>query len=221
MKKTIKYIGFIFVGIILTYIISVFVLPYITVKGTTVQTLREINIYIKSNGVHTDIVVPIKNKYYNWNTKIKQKHTKLPSEKMKYVGIGWGDKGFYLNTPTWSDLTVKTALTAALGRSSTALHTTYYPSMKETNDCVKLSLTNKQYIKLCNYIEKSALIHNNEFVPIKTTAYYGNHDAFYEANGVYHLFKTCNTWTNTALKVCGQNACLWTITDNEILTKNK
>lgn len=33
----------------------------------------------------------------------------------QWVGIEWGDKGFYLNTPEWKDLTEKTALVAALG----------------------------------------------------------------------------------------------------------
>lgn len=221
MKKTIKYIGFVFIGFIISYLLAALLLPHITVRANAIQTVREINIYIKSNGVHTDIVLPIKNKYYNWNIKIKQKHIKTPSAKMQYVAIGWGDKGFYLNTPTWADLTVKNTLVAALGLGSTALHTTYYKNIREHKNCVKISITKEQYLALCSYIENSAQIKNNEFIPIKTTANYGNNDAFYEAKGVYHLFKTCNTWTNTALQKCGQNACLWTVTDTQILIKNK
>ncbi len=221
MKKIIKYSTLLIIGIIVSYFISVFLLPYITVKGSAIQTVREINIYIKSNGVHTDIVFPIRNKYYDWTSKIKQKNTKHPSTEMKYVAIGWGDKGFYLDTPTWGDLTVKTALNAAFGLSSTALHTTYYQHITESNNCVKLKLSESEYESLCDYINKSAQIKNNAFIPIKTNSNYGDHDAFYEAKGTYHLLKTCNTWTNTALKKCGQKACLWTITDNQILIKNK
>ena len=32
---------------------------------------------------------------------------------------------------------------------------------------------------------------------------YSDYDNFYEANYNYHLFKTCNTWTNESLKVAG------------------
>lgn len=46
---------------------------------------------------------------------------------------------------------------------------------------------------------------------INTNAVYGKTDAFYEAKGKYSLFKTCNTWTNNALKASEQRACVWTI----------
>ncbi|WP_139956011.1 TIGR02117 family protein [Flavicella sediminum] len=220
MKKTSKYIALLLLGFILSYVLSAMVLPHFTIKANTVQTVREINIFIKSNGIHTDIVLPIKNKYYDWSTKIKQAHTKQPELSMNYVGFGWGDKGFYLNTPTWSDLTAKTAFKAAFGFGGTALHTTYYQKISTSDHCVQLQLTEQQYKTLCQYILNSALQKNNAFIPIDTNANYGNHDAFYEATGTYHLFNTCNTWTNTALKKSGQNACLWTVTANQLLIKN-
>lgn len=219
--KISKYILFTLIAFITTYGIAFFLLPKITIKAETIHQLREINVFIKSNGVHTDIVVPIKNKYYNWNTVIKQKYTLKPSVEMTYVGIGWGDKGFYLNTPTWDDLTVETAIKAAFGLSTTALHTTYYKKILENEKCVKLSLSPKQYKQLCAYIINSAPLKNNEFINIKTTAVYGNQDAFYEAKGTYSIFKSCNTWTNNALKNCGQKACLWTITESNILNQYK
>lgn len=220
MKKIKKTAIFILLFAIV-YSLSVLIIPFITIKAETVQTIREINIYVKTNGIHTDIIVPLKNKYFDWNTKISQKNTKKYYAKMQYVAIGWGDKGFYLNTPTWSDLTFKTAFKAAFGLSSTAIHTTYYSAIEENNSCVKIKITPKQYNKLCNYICNSALLKQNKFLSIKTNALYGNHDAFYEARGSYNLFKTCNTWTNNALKKTGLNACLWTVTDNQILIKNK
>jgi 3-dehydroquinate synthetase len=45
---------------------------------------------------------------------------------------------------------------------------------------------------------------------IKTEAVYGEFDAFYEANGNYHLFHTCNTWANNGLKAAHQKAAIWT-----------
>ena len=45
---------------------------------------------------------------------------------------------------------------------------------------------------------------------------YGKNDAFYEATGRYSLFHTCNTWTNNALKIAGQKACVWTPFDTGI-----
>jgi hypothetical protein len=50
---------------------------------------------------------------------------------------------------------------------------------------------------------------------------YGDNDAFYEAIGSYNLFKTCNTWTNNALKSCGQKACFWTPFESGIFYQYK
>jgi len=46
---------------------------------------------------------------------------------------------------------------------------------------------------------------------------YNQNDAFYEANGKYDLFNTCNSWTNSALKISGQKAAFWALTDTAIL----
>ena len=48
---------------------------------------------------------------------------------------------------------------------------------------------------------------------------YGKSDKFYEANGTYNLFYTCNTWTNNSLKSAGLKACAWTLFDDPILDK--
>lgn len=223
MKKIIVRTVAIVIGFLSIYIVAVFLLPLIhTTPKETLHTLREVNIFIKSNGVHTDLVLPLKNKVYNWNHKIQQKFTLQPNANMQYVGIGWGDKGFYLNTPTWADLTAKTAFNAAFGLSTTAMHTTFYQDIKEDNLCIKLTLSEKEYLQLCEYINLSFQTNTTgEFLPIKTNANYGLHDCFYEANGTYSIFKSCNTWTNKALKVANQKACFWTITDKGILNVYK
>ena len=134
--------------------------------------------------------------------------------------MGWGDKGFYLNTPTWADLKFSTAFKAATALSTSAMHTTYYQTMEENDECVKIEISKQQYTTLIQYI-KSSLQKDpeNNFIHIPTNAVYGTTDAFYEANGKYSLFKTCNSWTNSALKISGQKACVWTGLDSPIFEK--
>jgi len=220
--KTLKYAIYILLTFIIGYLLSIVIFPRITVKPEHIQNLRTINIYLKSNGVHTDLVVPIKNKYYNWSKHFHQSQILTSSVDYTHIAIGWGDKGFYLDTPTWADLTIKTATKAALGLSSTAIHITYYKTILENELCVKIAVSPEQYKRLYNYITTSAeLTNSNKFIHIPTTANYGTNDAFYEAKGSYHLFKTCNTWVNKALKESGQKACLWTITSKQIINQYK
>lgn len=181
------------------------------ISTTREQAEGNIPLYILTNGVHTDLVMPVNTPVVNWNTLFPVSNTTGKDTTLTYVAIGWGDKGFYLNTPTWDDLTFTTAFNAVFGLSTTAVHVTYYPKPTEGNDCKKMTLTPQQYQHLLGYIRET-LVYDPGGNPelIHTTANYGTSDAFYEAKGKYSLFQTCNTWTNQALKSCGQKACWWT-----------
>lgn len=127
MKKFIKYLLFSLIFII-SFVILYFVFEYSLSRYSTPYSLKngEYEMFVKSNGVHTDIVLPLKSDIINWFDFFSSSDTLSKRDDFSYISIGWGDKGFYLDTPTWADLKVKTAVVAALGLGSTALHITYY-----------------------------------------------------------------------------------------------
>ncbi|NHM01615.1 TIGR02117 family protein [Flavobacterium difficile] len=216
IQKTFKYIG-IFLLILLSYGILVTLLSFIPInKDKMLSDNSNVAIYILSNGVHTDIVVPVKNEYHDWSKQIKFEHTKAKDTTAKYLAIGWGDRGFYLETPTWADLKVSTALKATTGLSSSALHATFYKVMKEDAYCKKIQISKEEYLKLIAFISESFETKTNSILKIDTEAVYGKNDAFYEAKGSYSLFYTCNSWANEALKSANQKAALHTLTDTGI-----
>lgn len=221
--KTVKYVG-LFLLALLMYGIVVTLLSFIPVNSYDSRTLipaQKIEIYLLTNGVHTDIVLPVKNEYFNWSKQVKFTDTKAKDSTAQFMAIGWGDRGFYLETPTWSDLKVSTALNAATGLSSSALHITFYKSLKEGIDCKKITIDSIEYKKLIVFINDSFQLNNGNVTKIDTKAVYGNNDAFYEAKGSYSLFYTCNTWANQALKAANQKAALWTISDTGIFRHYK
>ncbi|MBV5282085.1 MAG: TIGR02117 family protein [Paludibacter sp.] len=224
MRKTFKITGMSIlglIGLISVYMISTYCLSRITVteeKGNK----QEVTIYIKTNGVHTDLVVPIRTNQMDWSKEVRFSNTLSADTTFTYLAMGWGDKGFYLETPTWADLKTSVAFKAATGLSTTAIHATYYPAMKEDSDCVKIKISREQYARLIKYIDDSFRKDaNGHVINIKTNANYGKTDAFYEAKGRYSLFHTCNSWANAGLKACGQRACLWTAFDTGIFLKYK
>ncbi|MGV3541354.1 MAG: TIGR02117 family protein [Rufibacter sp.] len=220
LRVAIKFFVFALLAVVLLvglYFLAAFVLSRMSVAKVG-ETVQEIPIYLLSNGVHTDLVVPVQSDVIDWNEFISIRHTKDPDFKAKYVAFGWGDKGFYLETPTWADLKVSTAFKAMFGLSSSAIHATFYESLQEDQNCKKIWLSRNQYQQLVAFIKKRFQITAAGLpIHIETNANYGLHDAFYEAVGSYNLFYTCNTWTNNGLKAAGQKACLWTPTDSGIL----
>lgn len=219
-KILLKLIAILF-GLILMYVLVGYVFSKITINKEA-DTKPEVEIFILTNGVHTDIVMPTKNNQMDWSKQIQFQNTKSADSTYKYIAMGWGDKGFYLETPEWSDLKASVAFKAATGLSTTAIHATYYKKMKLGEDCKSMMISKEQYKRLINYITDSFQKDNSgNFLYIKTDANYSKTDAFYEAIGSYSLFYTCNTWANSALKASGQKCCFWTPMDSPIFSKYK
>jgi uncharacterized protein (TIGR02117 family) len=213
MRKFFKYTGYTLLTIVLLlllYLGSAWVLSHVTVKAEA-NTVHQVPVYIKTNPVHTDLILPVKTELKDWSQSILYTNTRTGDTAFNYIAFGWGDKGFYLETPTWADLKASTAFKAAFWLSTSAVHTNYLNKVKEGKNCVKLDLSNEQYKRLITFIENSMQT-TPSGAPIAITAAkpYWDHDAFYEAKGKYSLFHTCNTWANDALKSCGQKACWWT-----------
>lgn len=201
-------------GVVILYLILGYLLPFIEVSAKDDGQKKEIPVYIYTNDVHTDIVMPVKNDMQDWSTKIPFSNIKSKKTDYQYVGIGWGDKGFYLDTPTWADLKFSTAFKAAFWLSESAMHCTYYREMKEGADCKKIMISRNQYQQLVQFVEsKFDQDQNGKFILIPTNAVYGENDAFYDARGTYSFAYTCNTWANDALKAAGQKAAFWTPSD--------
>jgi uncharacterized protein (TIGR02117 family) len=157
-----------------------------------------IQIFVKSNGIHTDVCVPIKNEQVNWFEFVPTEH--FPKvEKFSYLSFGWGDKGFFLDTPTWADLKFSTAFNAAFLPTPTAMHVQYLEEIPtESETCKLVFVQPDKYLKLADFIKNSFAMKNGAIQLIKGKGYWID-DNFYEANGNYHMFYTCNSWTNDAL----------------------
>jgi uncharacterized protein (TIGR02117 family) len=204
-------LAFYLFGFVALYLLAVFTLPYISVNDNgDVSTDDGVEIYILTNGVHTDLVLPMSNPFKTWSQFIDPSATKEGDGDVQYAAFGWGDKGFYLDTPTWADLKFSTAFKAMFFLSTSAMHVTYYKELKESESCKRIIISMAHYRKLVTYIENSFSKDSSGRPELLQNAAYGSNDSFYDARGTYNLFFTCNTWANEGLKSAGQKACLWT-----------
>jgi len=221
-KKILRYTRnslFILIGFILFYFLCAFCFSRITINKNPANK-KEIAIYIMTNGVHTDIIVPAVTQEINWTKEISYKNTLEADSTYQYLAMGWGDKKFYLETPEFSDLKLSNGLRAISGLSTSAMHTTYYQNVQIDVNCRKILISKAQYKQLIKYILASFKKNDaGHLINVKSNIHYDIGDAFYEAKGSYSIFRTCNTWANAALKSCGQKSCLWTIFDTGIFLK--
>lgn len=217
-KTTIKTIIYSFLTIlflVFTYLLSEYILSRIT--NDYILDSKDYKIFIKSNGVHTDIILPLKNHTINWQELFAFEDTLSKSDDFNYIAIGWGDKGFYLDTPTWADLKVSTAFIAATALGNAAFHITFYKEILEDDLTYGVEISQKQYEKIVQGVKSSLKYENGKTINIKTTAQYGKNDSFYEAKGSYSIFHTCNTWANNILKSANLPSSKWVAFDDGIL----
>ena len=217
VKWILRLFGVMFLMIVL-YVVSAFVLSSIPVNSDFTPSNEDgIEIFLLTNGVHTDLVLPIRNKHKNWSEVIPFEHTHSKDSLMRYIAFGWGDRKFYLETPTWAELKFSTAVNALFVPSKAAMHVTFYKSMPQDEFCKKISISAGQYIRMVRFVGDSFQKNMKDQYILIGNPGYGEDDCFYEANGKFHIFYTCNTWTNKGLKVSGLKASLWTPFDGVLL----
>jgi uncharacterized protein (TIGR02117 family) len=183
---------------------------FFQVGNNYVPKKNGVEIYIRTDGIHTDFIVPVKSKYKNWNTIVPWENLRGKDTTFQFVAFGWGDQGFFLNTPEWSDLKFSTAFDALFYRGKTAIHVVFQAEPQIGKLCKKLVISDNQYLKLVNYIEKSFQFSEGGLTICIPNKGYWDFDAFYESKGKYSLFSTCNSWINGGLKESDLPACLWT-----------
>ena len=211
-KKVLKWFLY-FLLIPITYIIVSFILSSITIDRKERNTNAEKLIYLNTNGVHLDILIPIE----NINTLVLSGLKYNKNE--KYLSFGWGDENFYINTPTWGDLTFSNAFKAMFLESSTLMHVTRYKQKR--SDWMEIKVTNSELHKLNNYLLNTFESNANGSKIILDNKGYSSTDNFYKSKGSYSCFNTCNSWVNIAFKESGLKSCLWTPFDFGLMNKYK
>ena len=210
LKTILKWILY-FLLIPLGYLTISLILTFIPANNFENETDNNKIVYLSSNGVHLNIIIP------QSNIETVLKNGLELAEGEKYLSFGWGDENFYLNTPTWSDLTFGNAFSALFLNSSSLIHLTRYRYKRES--WIKISLSEKELEKLNNYISESFKRDFKGNKIILPNSGYSTNDNFYKGIGSYSFFKTCNTWVNSGFKESGLKACLWTPFDFGLIDK--
>ena len=97
------------------YIFAALVGALVPVNSDWREPADGITIYIANNGVHADLVLPANVQGLDWHPLLPQSDFAQVPEGANWISFGAGERRVYLETPTWGDLTVKTAAIALAG----------------------------------------------------------------------------------------------------------
>jgi uncharacterized protein (TIGR02117 family) len=181
-----------------------------------VESPDGIPIFVRTNGVHADIVVPTRTAVIAWSTEFPPEHMRALSVPAPWIAFGWGDRGFMLTTPTWSDIRASTALVAVSGLGEGVMHVEYVES-PQAYATRRVRLSAAEYARLVAAIRASFVRNADGTVRrVDAPGYFGS-DAFYEAVPHYSLWYTCNEWTRRVLASAGVRTATWSPFDTAIM----
>lgn len=162
-------------------------------------------VYIEDNGIHTGLVVPKVAAGIDWRGVTPATDIADPRyAAFDHVAFSWGEQGFFLNTPTWADVRPSTIAAAAIGSDHTLIHVEHLPRPTTGSDVRAVTLSAADYRRLAAFIAASIVPKGERHRG------YAHNDVFYQSNGRYDAFRTCNDWTGKALRTAGVRMGAWT-----------
>jgi uncharacterized protein (TIGR02117 family) len=205
-RGAIRWAAIALLGCIGMYAAACAVLGLVAVNRDVRPAEAGVTIYIRSNSIHTDIAVPVQTELHDWTEEFPRP---MDAATAPFILFGWGDRGFYLETPQWRDLRFGVAARALLGIGRTAMHVDFSGLPQTASGDVPIRLSEASYKRLVSAIQVSfARGDDQKAVRIGTASYTGR-DAFYEARGAYSAIYTCNDWVRWTLTQAGVRMPVW------------
>lgn len=194
-----------FALLVLGYIFAGLVGGAVPVNRDWREPADGIRVHIEDNGIHTGIIVPKDAAGIRFDDLVRPEDLADP----RYAGhawlsFGWGDRAFYVGTPTWAELDIGTVVAAATGSDDTVLHVGHLGDPTGEPGVRSITLTVDQYRRLARFIRTSFAVRRTVLPG------YGVSDSFYAARGRYSAVRTCNAWTGAALRTAGVPMGAWT-----------
>ncbi|OJJ14882.1 hypothetical protein BKI52_40725 [marine bacterium AO1-C] len=221
IKKVIRFIFRAVLGLVIAialYLLAAVLGTWVTTgKLSTQTTVKDsVNIYIVSNGMHTDFVLPLHHLVKDWRQHFNRSRFGAYYQH-RFISFGWGDQAFFLNSTKEGFPKLGTTLKAVLWPTKSLMHVSFYRSINTQADNVyKLNISAKQYQALVKFIFDSFVTKQAQKFRYVAKGY-GDYDFFFEAHRSYHLFFTCNNWTNRGLGAMNIRSGIWTPLEQGII----
>lgn len=201
------------VGAILLYAAAGLISGAIPANAGWTPPAQGVRILVEDNGIHTGLVLPVRAAGIDWSADFPASDIADPRyATLGWVSVGWGDRAFYVETPTWADVRVGTVLRAAIGSTRTVLHVEHVVEPAVAKDVRAIIVTEDQYRAIAAYVRATRGPGG------KVAGGYGANDVFYDGRGTYSALRPCNEWTGGALRQAGVRIGVWTPFPVDVMT---
>jgi uncharacterized protein (TIGR02117 family) len=188
------------------YLVAALLGSLVAVNGAWIEPERGTTVYIAANGIHADIVMPVRAQGLDWSAFAPPSDMAAVAPGTQWIAFGSGEERVYLNTPTWWDITSRTIWSALTG-GRRVMHVEYVP--EPSYAARQIRLRPEEYRRLWTAIRADFALDAGGRPKRIAHPGYGPNDAFYRAVGKESAVRTCNTWVAKWLRLAGVKTSLW------------
>ena len=198
-------------------ILTVLAIPFAYLLAALIGSLIPVNrgwtepavgqtIYLISNGIHTDLILPEAAQGLDWRPLFPARDFARPDPVARWLAFGMGEREVYLDTPRWRDIRPSTIWAAAAG-GERVMHVEWVADPAWHARAIRLRP--EEYRRLWASI-RAGMAFDPTGKPIRIDhPGYGPSDAFYRGIGHASAINTCNTWATDMLRLAGIKTSLW------------
>lgn len=188
------------------YVLGAFLGAAISVNRQWREPDRGVTVYIASNGIHADLILPREAGGLDWGPVVPTTDFRGAPRNARWVSFGAGERNVYLNTPTWADLTLRTAVHALTG-GERVMHVEWIADPSFASRAIRLRP--EEYRRLWTAVRSEFRL-DPAGRPIRLAhPGYTPADRFYQGVGKTSAIDTCNQWVAGRLRLAGVKAPLW------------
>jgi uncharacterized protein (TIGR02117 family) len=169
----------------------------------------EIKICVSNTGIHSNIIVPTENRVFDWHKYLSIDGIGIDNAKnYNYLSFGWGDRDFYMSTPSLVNLKLSTTFKALFLPTPSVMYVKGYQIIPNYLEVKCIKINQNDYWQLTNFIESSFQVDANGR-KIRLGNGHTDNAGFYAAKGSYSILRNCNSWTAEGLRKADVNTPLW------------
>ena len=191
---------------VLLYLMAALIGSLVAVNRSWTEPDQGVTIYLASNGIHADIIMPVRAQGLDWEPLVPKSDFAAPDAQARWVAFGSGEAKVYLETPRWRDITPGT-IWAALTGGRRVMHVEW---VRDPGYAVRaIRLRPEEYRRLWAAIRSDFQLDPNGRPKRVDHPGYGPADAFYWSGGRFSALSTCNTWVASRLRLAGVETSIW------------
>jgi len=198
MKCAGRITGLLLLGLIAAFLLSVLLGAILPRNPGWQESKAGITIGIDATLAHTELILPVTAAGHDWR-EILPPDVFPPGPQPTYLSFSWGEREFFLATPTWSDLELMRGLRALFASDRSLVH--IYRLNGPRGHSIRLSQA--EYDRLVAWLRA-------EIAEGPPVAGYGTDDIFLPGTSRYSALRTCNQWIADALAEAGVKVGSWT-----------